>query len=615
MEIAKFIISGREKGRLHDDWESYRKQLTNRIHNLRKKLGITTKPGTKYISRPPVTAEDIRCSHEFVYLLLLTSERAWANAMSMREAHSADKRGITSSTKTHIISKLRKATLIAKNLLVALQDQNLSGAMINDVLEARAYFASLSGALEFEKKSWEDCIKHYSEARIIYCALATATKSDTYKDLLSDPVDPSIRYSAYKLQMPRTIAIDKIAREYFSQSDAELVALIKKLHPDTLNDQLTGPESGVEGSESIPKTIIWRSRTVNLEDASISIALASINMAIENLSGTLNTGALKQARERASAYDPVLTACQDAVDATKHAINELMSEGVSHSDHRMQSLLITRTALNYMSISWRIGRNRVLIGNLDGAGGALLNIHITKADLQKPSKAESRGRRLSRIREKVVLYDSILQSIESIKELPGIAADATLSEELDVKREYFSSLKCFALARFHAILMSPKNTLALLARASEKCSTVHTFISSTMETTENYPPNITVTLAEVNYLKDLLDGEVKRYSALVETFNLNESTDSNELNNQSPLIERLNLYPAGGVDLSNIVAYPPNLEPCPVKPLFLDVAWNFIKYPGREEVGPKSDSLSKNISLKESEQGGQAKKSWFGFGR
>ena len=34
---------------------------------------------------------------------------------------------------------------------------------------------------------------------------------------------------------------------------------------------------------------------------------------------------------------------------------------------RMQSLQITRTAVSYDMISWRIGRNRVLVGDRDGA--------------------------------------------------------------------------------------------------------------------------------------------------------------------------------------------------------------------------------------------------------
>jgi signal recognition particle subunit SRP68 len=48
---------------------------------------------------------------------------------------------------------------------------------------------------------------------------------------------------------------------------------------------------------------------------------------------------------------------------------------------------------------------------------------------------------LAHLREKAVLYDSILQSLDSIKELPGIAADEAFQEELQAKYNYFAALK------------------------------------------------------------------------------------------------------------------------------------------------------------------------------
>lgn len=59
MEVTKFVVSGRDHAKLYGDYAKYRTSLSNRIHNLRKKLGIATKPRAKYSSRAPVTAEDI----------------------------------------------------------------------------------------------------------------------------------------------------------------------------------------------------------------------------------------------------------------------------------------------------------------------------------------------------------------------------------------------------------------------------------------------------------------------------------------------------------------------------------------------------------------------------
>ncbi|KAG0649199.1 Signal recognition particle subunit SRP68 [Hyphodiscus hymeniophilus] len=577
MDVTKFVITGRDKAKLYGDSASYRTQLSNRIHNLRKKLGVATKPRAKYTPKPPITAEDIGRNHEFAQLLLLTSERAWANAMSMREVHSSEKKGITGSTRSHIISRLHKASKYADELFKLLTDQTQTGATIEDVLEARAYAASLDGAMQFEKQSWEACVKSYSEARIIYSALASSTKSDIFKDLLEDPIDQSIRYGAYQMRMPRTIAVPVIARKYFPRSDTELVSQVEKLDSDVLNDQPTKTKATAESGDT-RKRITWRSRTVDLEDAAIATALASVDSAASRLTETL--ASVTVTKDRASAYDDILIASQDAVDATKHAIDELVGEGVGQGDKRMQSLQITKTSVSYDMVSWRIGRNRVLVGERDGAVLDAPVVKQSKKKNAKPVKEEGTGRKLAHLREKAVLYDSILQSLDSIKELPGVAADSSFREELDAKYGYFSALKCLTIARSHAILSSPKNALALLSRALEKSTTAHSHLSSTMETDSRSPPNITISADEAAFLQNLLTAEVQRYRALVELSNLTEKASSTT--NNQPLVERLNEYPAKEVDLQNLVSYPPKLEAVPVKPLFFDAAWNYIEYPGRE---------------------------------
>ena len=81
-----------------------------------------------------------------------------------------------------------------------------------------------------------------------------------------------------------------------------------------------------------------------------------------------------------------------------------------------------------------------------------------------------------------------------------------------------------------------------------------------------------------------------------------------------PLIDRLGEYPPGGVDLKNIVQYPPQLPFVPVKPIFLDVAWNYIEYPGR-----RTKEVERNQTEREEAESAapaqQQKRGWFSFGR
>ena len=377
----------------------------------------------------------------YLNLQLLTAERTWANAMSMKASHSADTKGISGKTKSQIVSKLVKGARVAENLAEALAS-GASGASSTDILEARAYAALLRGAAYFENRSWDSCLKNYAVARVIYGALSTSAKGDIYKDLLSETIDPSIRYAAYQAKIPRTVPVAAITLKVFPSADSDLVERIKALDAAVLEHG--GPEAK-QGTEGAPTTLTWRGREVKIEDAAIAIAWASVSAAKGQLAQKLTSAGSLRPKDKAGAYDDILVASQDAVDATKQAIDELRSEGITQSDSRMQSLQITRTAVNYEMISWRIGRNRVLVGEDDGArldfGATARRKQKEEEGSDERSKYEAPGRQIAKLKEKIVLYDGILQSLESIRELPGVANDQELSARLDATSQYFIALK------------------------------------------------------------------------------------------------------------------------------------------------------------------------------
>ncbi|KZF23412.1 putative signal recognition particle [Xylona heveae TC161] len=635
MDITHFVTSRRDNALLVGDYNSYRAQLSRRLQTVTKKLGRSSLKGKKYTPKTPITAEDIAGNYEFVHLLLLASERAWAHAMHMKSVHSQDTtgKGITGTTRRHIISRLQKAANHANTLSQLLDDRQTSHATDTDVLEARAYFSSLSGAVEFEKQNWEASLRYFSVARVIYQALEVSTKKDMYRDILSGTIDPSIRYAAYQLRLPRTVAIPVIAQRYFPTSEPELVALVEKLQPQSLSSKSGEQEGAADSADGTPKSITWRSRTVDLEDASIAQALAAVAAAERKLSAFLSSPSATEipAKEKATAFDDVLIASQDAVDATKSAIDELASEGVGQGDKRMQALQITRTAVNYSLVGSRIGRNRELSGKHDGA---LLESDELKKK-RKPrkdgaewvEKEEGTGKKLARLREHVVLYDLTLQSIDSIKDLPGIAADASLVEELDAKRAYFQALKCLSIAHSHSLLSNRENALALFLRAAELAEHAHSSLSTTSPPAEppaNALPSLTIYASQSNWLKTHVHNLVSQNRALVFLYQQLASSDNSSPEAPSslktPLIDRLDAYPTT-VDFDHLVTYPPRVQPVPVKPLFFDVAWNYIDYPGRSAkpapVAAAAPAAAAPVAEHKPEVQEQkpAKRGWFGFGR
>jgi signal recognition particle subunit SRP68 len=112
-----------------------------------------------------------------------------------------------------------------------------------------------------------------------------------------------------------------------------------------------------------------------------------------------------------------------------------------------------------------------------------------------------------------------------------------------------------------------------------------------------------------------LNSHYRGVVALSQLFANSETASKAGLANAAPVVERLNEYPSSGsVDLKNLVTWPPKLKPVPVKPLFLDVAWNYVEYPGRAPQVQEPEPEKAPVEEKKKEKP-QAKKGWFSFGR
>ena len=168
--------------------------------------------------------------------------------MHMRSIHAEDQAGgrITGNARSHILSRLNKASKQANKLVELLHDQDASRSTHTDLLEAEAYLSVLQGAENFERdyvseesdfNSWTACLQENSKARIIYISLLHQTKRDLFKEVLAGAIDPTIRYAAYKSQISRTIPVETIAKRYFPQNREDLRSAVAKLDPHALSEE------------------------------------------------------------------------------------------------------------------------------------------------------------------------------------------------------------------------------------------------------------------------------------------------------------------------------------------------------------------------------------------
>ena len=141
-------------------------------------------------------------------------------------------------------------------------------------------------------------------------------------------------------------------------------------------------------------------------------------------------------------------------------------------------------------------------------------------------------------------------------------------------------------------------------------------IKDAPEGVQSTAPKLEISKAQFKTLTAYLRNLVLQYHGLVELQKHSANQDSENQKSTSieaPIGLNLDQYPPRDVDLTNLVVYPPKIEPIPVKPLFFDLAWNYVDYPGRTPVGANGVSVGSPTEHVEDKK--ETKRGWFGFGR
>ena len=221
---------------------------------------------------------------------------------------------------------------------------------------------------------------------------AAPAGGEIYKEFLTSTVEPSIRYAAYQMGIPRTTEIVQVARKFFPKdADEGLVERIGGLNPRAFGESAEG--GAMDGMQQTPTitSANWRGRVAVIEDADIAVALGAAQKAEEGLRTLVSSRSSDGKKTTAEDFDGLLLAWQDCVDETKKTIDKAVSEGVSGADPKLQKLQLIFTYVNYKLISWRIGRNRLLAEGIE-------------AGMKESNEVEQ-----WRLKELIALYDAILQ--------------------------------------------------------------------------------------------------------------------------------------------------------------------------------------------------------------
>lgn len=525
------------------DYTGYRRYSTRRLKKLRVRENLTVKASKTY--------EPQELGPGQWELALLLAERAWAAAMTARAALDAN---VASSSvlRSQILSKLAKAVKYA-NLLFKSQPLEQTP---RQKLEFHVYVALLTGEAFLERQQWTNVVKYYAQVRVGLLALTSSPNSsrsgdeNLFSDLLASSVDPGLRLAlAHERQNSSADLAETARQSVLSDSNsAEFAALIKSVSPEALS-----PETATAKLSEIQ----FRQHTAQVKYNKLAEAIISARSKDSELDSQLEKGELD------ASFDSVMAHWDQLVFDTSSLVTEINSAG----QQREQDLDIILTYAQFNLLYRRIQR--------DSLAGS--------KDIGKPNA--------------VRLYDVVLQSCKSMGELPGVFNDEELSTAIGSMQAFFTAKRLLALSSLH-----PTGSLETLALVNEAYkSFVRNDSGDVRMTSECH--DLPVSSSEiVAFQKELSKKLVQTHGVTVLI---------QEVRNRS----RTKGSVASDVDFVQIAEPGKRLrvvdldvkfiDPVPVKPVFYDIAFNYLQVASSASSVPRNEDTTETQPVK--------KKSLFGL--
>ncbi|CAJ0859699.1 2332_t:CDS:10 [Entrophospora sp. SA101] len=514
-------------GLRHQDYTRYRQYCTQKIHRLRVSLKFTHGKG-RFTQKNEVNVSslnDVRVLH----IVLFDTERAWSYAMELkRESRSTgDLR-----KKHHLIRKLKKAEKCAKQL-EHLCSREIGKVDTRTVLEAQAYSSLMSGYLTIYEK----------------LSAAGTSHQETLCQSAIDDIDPNIRFCAFKLRLGTDV--EDLVKMTLGKNKGVGLDLLEAEVESVLTQSR-------QQKASFLNSITWHNRTVSLKNTDLAISILKAQDATKNLENALDSEA--EDSTKMELFDALLEAYGDAENFAKNVVKEDAEATAkvksSKSEKLTADLNFVYDYVAYNYLFHRIQRNLMLVETLK---------HNLK--IQERSDAKFFG---GKYQEIVKLYDNVLQSLNEINDLSEVQINLNLLQEIDAKTWYYKAWRVLYVASAYAVLNKELEAVLLYERAREYNAQAKASLSKiTSNNSGNDDEILIVTQKDVDELENLLRAHKCKVHA---SRCLQHGT--------SYLLENLNQYPTNfSKTNARLIKFPPEFSPIPAKPLFFDIAYNYLDFP------------------------------------
>ncbi|KAF0294445.1 Signal recognition particle subunit SRP68 [Amphibalanus amphitrite] len=599
LKVLKVIKEAQAKhGLRHGDYQRYRSYCSRRIRRLRKYLHFVQ--GNKKNFRRKDVTEDVLKDEKYLYIPLMTVERAWSYAMQLKQEANTEHR-----KKYHLASRLRKAAQQVE-LFQKLTDES-ARCDARTKLEVQAYAADIRGTLAFELRRWNEAIEHYTQARTIYEKLASALNEEeaaVYKTRAEELV-PSLRFCAYSVgDEVLCLCSDRFcAYSVGDKAAGEDIMKMRPGHNDMLDTLIA--ETRARQAEALSE-VTWRGRTVGVQHEKVRSFLLSVQEF---------ESAVQQAEDKLDLYETQLMDCKDAVNVVKEELRQdpAYKQYQPGGDAPVGPMHYLLTYLSFIRLNTTVQRNLIIIENTEA---------------RRKEKAKGVDGRRARIQDVIRLYEIILQNLQEIPQLAGLEGDLEIRSSVQAQISAYKGFRCFYVAETYAGHEKWPEALALYSRVENYCqnslqSELEPDLKSRVERllTEVEGRKYAVHARSILATEDLVEktqqlnvSDLKAQlsaSALGAAVSCSSSSSSFDVVEQirrpplvnKPLSDRLDEYVDAPEAADRICQMPPAMQPVPCKPLFFDLALNHLQFP---DVSAEMGARAAAAAPAAGQTGGQA---------
>ncbi|XP_023231585.1 signal recognition particle subunit SRP68-like [Centruroides sculpturatus] len=541
LEILHIIKDAQQQhGLRHGDYQRYRSYCSRRLRRLRKSLHFVQ--GTKHRFQAKKVTEDILTDIRYLYIPLMTAERAWGHAMQLKQEANTEPR-----KRFHLITRLRKAVKHIEELESLCESTKCDA---RTKLEAQAYAAWIRGSLKFELQEWQPAMEYFRRSQTIYEKLSQALNEDEralYKQRVEE-LTPNIRYCAYNIGDES--AINDLMQMRLSGKTGGEDILATNL--DNLIAQ-TREKQAATLSE-----VTWLGRTVPVRQEKVRVFLLNVQ------ESEVEVNKAPDLEAKIAVYERLLLECKDALQVIKDELKSDQNYKLKTQSHGTQySLSYLHSYLIYIRLSKTIERNLLLIQSL-------------KKNLEQNIDNNSDGKKSTKPQDLIRPYEIIIQNLSEMTQLSGIDSNSNFIEEVNNQILAYKAHRCYYIAQAYSSVNKWVEAMALYQRALD--------YSQRALKSDTLDKKLTTSLKE---LEGLIEGCKYSAHALSILGKDQQADQSNQtLIDKKTLMERLDIYCEDQSLLSrqpNIARFPPDFKPIPCKPLFFDLALNHVEFPSLDD--------------------------------